>query len=238
MELKGLQDEKLLTSLIIVFSLGLMITKYYTTQEVGMTFTFFAVLYLISIVTNMPRIQVLRILNLPESLLTSAAFYAGFITVVFFLTSIMMPSSIFSVAFLKENVFSASNFEALSASSLTAWNKLKIGLVVPIVESMFFLSFILTLYAKIFKVNIMAVPATIKGLLQVNVLWACGLTGMTASLFHLYVRSIAISSPLLFNYQMIVDAAFFAMSALLAVYRKQLLEPIGIHMFHNLVIMS
>ena len=223
-----LQDER-----IIVGALTIILTFIYLTIDAKLAtiYSIFTILYGITIADkSWKEVQIIGYrLDMMRFFIVVSFSLAIFTIISAFILGILNPNM--------QNLYGLQLYKVLQTYTsfqlnpgYEAYKLIVYGIMVPVIESVFFLSFVLMFYAKLLKVRIRNLPNSWSKLLQnPKVIWLACLVGATASIFHLQVRA-------KMSYALIVDFIFFTLSALLTIKYKQSLEAIGLHQAVNCLV--
>lgn len=224
----SLRDEEVLAAILAVISIFTIIN---ISPEVGTFYSFGVMLYLFPLMAgSVGREWVVEFITKRQNLFKSLGI-SGVMLVVWVFISIMIIARIEpSTKMITPGVevfAELSRYTQVPVLSQDPSVRFVIyGVFIPIVESLFFLSFWLMFLAKkVFRLPYVkwyraGTPQFLK------MLWVCALVGATGSLFHLTVRMAA-------DFALFVDFLFFTISALLVFKYKRLFEATGLHVGIN-----
>lgn len=225
--MKRLEDER-----VMVGILGIILSFIYLTidPKLATIYSIFTILYGITLADrSWKEVQILgRKFDIMQAFVIVAFTLAIFTIISAFILGMLNPEFKNSYGLqLYQKLQVYSNFPMVRYEE---YRLIVYGILIPIIESMFFLSFVLIFFAKLLKVRIRNLPNSWSRLLQHGkAIWLACLVGATASIFHLQVRT-------KFSYALVVDFIFFTLSALIILRYKHMLEAIGLHQAVNTLI--
>jgi membrane protease YdiL (CAAX protease family) len=214
-----------------IIAVGLLIATSFiyinVSASIGTLYTLFSVFYLASIFARR-KDWVVEIITKNTDLLKSLILsFASFI--------VWVCIASFMFVYVKPNMMSAIEFESLF-SNIASYTQVPVistdfmlkliiyGILIPVIESLFFLSFVLKFWSRLLNVNIMWY--NFRSPYFLKMLYVCALVGACGSLFHLAVR---MSS----DFALILDFLFFFISSLIVFRTKRLFEAINLHILNN-----
>jgi len=215
-----LRDEELIGAGMLIIATFLYVN---VSQLVGTLYAIFSLAYFVTVGDNLKfGIELLRQpYNTVRALGLIAIVIGVWIIISSFAIGIIQPN--LQVNILSTEIFRVlalkSGFGVISAEDplvkFLVW-----GIFIPVIESMFFLSFVLIFWAKALKVPIAWNPRN-------KNMWVVALmVGFTAEIFHLTTR-------MMDSYALVADFVFFFLSALIVFKYRQLFEGIIFHVIIN-----
>jgi len=217
----GFQDERLIAAGLSIATVFLYLN---VSPEVGTPFAIMTLLYLISLGSSaFQKIEIMRTpTKISEIVGVGLVALSGWVILSSFALQYLAP------AFAPQSVFSLDFFQALSAQTqipiLSAdpfVRFLTYGVVIPIIETVFFLSFVLVFWAKALRQPLVFSPR--------QMLLVAVLVGATGSLFHLTVRIAQ-------NYALFADFLFFFISALIVLKYREMSHAMVFHILNNSIV--
>lgn len=222
----SLLDEEVLSGVLAIISAFAIIN---ISPEVGTFYTFGVLFYLIPLLARR-KDWIVEFITKRQNILKSMG--VGLIAL-----AVWIYASSFLITYVEPSIESivpgTAVFEALSRQTqvpiLSQDPTVRLvvyGILIPIVESLFFLSF----WMKFLSKKIFQLPQIRwyrVGTPQFwKMLWVCAVTGATGSLFHLTVRMAS-------DYALLVDFLFFFCSSLLVFKFRRLTEATSFHAMVN-----
>lgn len=221
----SLKDEELLVSIAAIATAFIWINVQ---PQVGSFYAFGVVLFLVPVLAKRKDyfVQFMdKHVKLPNVIIVAGAVLVAWVLASSFVLSYSTQSEVAFVDFFAK-LQTHTNIPVLGNDQIA--NTATYGILIPVVETMIFLSFTLMVMLRIFNIKLQWYKRGSPNFYKM--IWVCVMIGVIGSMFHWSTR-------LLDDVALAVDFVFFFASALLVFRFKRLIEAMAFHIFVNLGVM-